>query len=127
MRAKIVLTLLPAAVIAPTHTSAMSATSNAYSSRSCPSSRTHRVRILAIKPLIMSSVSACRPSLPMCAAGRLRQRRRDASEDRVDVAAGRGDRADAHQRDERHEQRVFEEVLPLFVTNEREHAIHEFH
>ena len=49
MLVKIAFTFVPAVVMTPTQTSAISAISSAYSSRSCPSSLTANARIRAMR------------------------------------------------------------------------------
>src|SRR5216117_1533324 len=115
MSPKIVFTLTPAAVTPTMATSAISATSSAYSSRSWPSSRRVQVLTYVISAFIMSS------------AFRVLERGRDVAEDRVHLDAGGSDAHDGDERDQRHEQRVLEQVLPFLATNERTHTIHEIH
>src|SRR5437764_10945505 len=97
---KIVLTFVPALVIAMTQTNAISEMSSAYSSRSCPCSSRASPRTFVITDMTSPRLR-CR-----------RKRRRDVLEDLVDVRARAGDRDDADQRDQRDEQRVLEQVLP---------------
>src|SRR5262249_51259879 len=59
--------------------------------------------------------------------GRRGERRGDAPEDHVDVRAGEADGANADERDERHEQRVLEEVLRLVVVHEHPEPSDEIH
>src|SRR5258706_3840146 len=102
---KIPFTLPPAAATAAMATSAMSATSNAYSSRSWPSSL--RANDFTKFTSCITSPLRRRPEL----GG-------DALEDPLHAATGGGDGGDRHQGDERHEQRVLEQVLALIVTRE---------
>src|SRR3954470_11246993 len=110
----------------------MSAQSSAYSRRSWPSSVvTGRRRITAT-----SRVNGCiftAPSVKSGPAARCRRPRAtnelrrgpgrlqlvgDRLEDRADAATGRGDRGDRHEGDQRHEERVLEQVLAFVVTDE---------
>src|SRR5262245_49951378 len=59
------------------------------------------------------------PSSVASVLGRRSERGRDLAEDDVDVRAGEPDRADADEGDQRDEQRVLEQVLPLVVVHER--------
>src|SRR5450759_1202490 len=126
---KIVFTLPPAAVTAATATSAMSATSNAYSSRSWPSSL--RANDFTKFTSCMTSPFGCvhRTQCGALCGGaavdfesaarhagwswrRLRRRSErggDVREDRLHAATGRGDGRDRDERDERHEQCVLEQ------------------
>src|SRR5439155_22223383 len=56
-----------------------------------------------------------------------RQRGSNADEDRIHVGAGERDGGDRDERDERHEQRVLEQVLSFFATHEIPQTIDEFH
>src|SRR5262245_26226007 len=60
-------------------------------------------------------------------AGRVLQLVADVREDRLDAAARRRHRTHRHERDQRHEQRVLEQVLSFFTTDERTNGIDEFH
>src|SRR5262249_50297539 len=71
-----------------------------------------------------SATATCRSCLRVrgTATGRLRglQLVRDVVEDRLHLRAGRRDRAEGDERDERHQEGVLEQVLPGVVL--REHA-----
>src|SRR5688572_3343652 len=136
------LTCSPAPVSATTQTSEISATSNAYSIRSCPSSsRTNVLRLCAnfmSSPLArIARHSLCvearggaprRPPRSDCLRRRgVRQLVLDRGEDVVHLLAGAGERHDADQRDQRHEERVLDQVLALFVANERVHVFRQIH
>src|SRR5262249_54299893 len=118
----------------------------AYSSKSCPSSR-RRTTVLTMRfnLLTIGNGMGCAPQTqsdsreperkkergrpgmrrPLDYVG-LRRRRelsRDAREDVVHADAGRADGTDGHERDQRHEQRVLEQVLALFLAHERLHVV----
>src|SRR5262249_38866395 len=124
------LIVLPTDVTAATATSAMSAHSRAYSSRSCPSER--RIsRPMAIRTRFMapSSESAGRDARPPPRAllPRLRERRRDVREARVPALARRGHGRDGDERDQRDEQGVLEQVLRVVGPHELAQPSDEMH
>src|SRR5439155_21994388 len=108
----------------------MSAASNPYSRRSWPShSVLKRARAVISRAMgIRLSVrgAGCPAPAPrrssLSGLCRRRERRGDASEDVVHVRAREPDGSDAHERDQRDEQRVLEQVL-TFVMTEREYAL----
>src|SRR3954470_11111446 len=57
--------------------------------------------------------------------GRSPELGRDVVKDVLPAAARRRNRGNRHERDERHEQRVFEQVLAFFVQHERLDEIHD--
>src|SRR5437667_5168218 len=114
-------------------TSAISAASNPYSSRSWPSaSRVTRaiavIRRFMSVHLVKTGSRLPRPCPPQVtvfgALRRRRERRGDAAEDVVHVRAREPDGSDAHERDERDQQRVLEQVLTFVGPNHGTHARH---
>jgi len=114
-------------------TNAIKAASKPYSSRSWPSVSRARRRIATLTRSMVSTFrngeQSCPKPLPPAIAlsdalRRRRKRGRDLAEDHVHVRAGEADGPDAHERDERDQQRVLEEVLSFFLSNTIEHARH---
>src|SRR6185436_205345 len=131
----------PIVVTPARQTSAISATSSPYSIRSWPSSRcmsrlTAAIICVMTSPFLKKEERSRPPPLDRgtrrsrCAsvlrAGRGAELGRDVAEDRVDVLAGERDGANGHQRDQRHEQRVFEQVLAGVVLKSLQTRV-EFH
>src|SRR5437588_12973076 len=110
-------TLPPAAATAATATSAINATRSAYSSKSCPSS-SHTNFWKRVTRFIGYSLIELRS---------LRELAGDVVEDRRHAAARRRDGRDRDERDQRHEERVLEQVLPFLVAHERTKPILEIH
>src|SRR5215471_19531573 len=116
----------------------MSATSSAYSSRSWPSStKSRRSRAITVLRaavgcmlLLLETRGPAAPHRRSASVDlrdrlttmKLRGRTRglelvgDRLEDRRDAGAGRGDGRDRHERDQRDEQRVLEQVLAFIVA-----------
>src|SRR5689334_7361761 len=111
MRPKMAFTFVPASVMAPTATSAMSATSSAYSSRSWPSSCRTRPRRRIIR-MFMNALLLLRR--------RPRgERRRRATEVPRHGRARQRDGATRDERDEGDEERVLEKVLTFLAAKDR--------
>src|SRR4029078_6269567 len=132
----------PTVATAPRAKSAISAASSPYSSRSWPSSAVGNLRFArrisvwyAIGDCIgVTSASEIVSVVPQSGAGSVSTRPRsfpsvvlrsravqlagDRVEDRADAAARRRHRRDRHERDQRHEQGVLEQVLAFFIANE---------
>src|SRR5512142_2248429 len=121
MLVKIAFTWLPAVVSAATHTSEISATSSAYSIRSCPSSSRRKFINSEINFMVppgeLPAYFVWLLSVPLARSGR-RQLARDVGEDRVHLTARGGQCCHAHERNQRDEQRVLDQVLSLFLANE---------
>src|SRR4051812_4887851 len=117
---KIALTLPPASCTAPNATSAINATSNAYSSRSWPDSSFANSCSFLIRDIHIPPAGACR-------LGDAAQARGDVAEDGVHAAAGELHRTERDQRDQRDEQRVLEQVLARFVVREHPELIDQRH
>src|SRR5712691_10234774 len=116
----------PTDVMPTIATTAMSAASSPYSTRSWPSSRRTKrsiavsIRAMSLafrrneersRPRSRRSPEIARRPATACLALRCgRERRRDLAEDGVHVGAGERDGADGDERDERDEQRVLEQV-----------------
>src|SRR5712671_4883145 len=128
MVVKIELTDPPARPIAATATNEMRPTSNAYSIRSCPSSLHENARRRVIS--FMTFLSGAAPAMTTRIANQLDSLRElllNVGEDLVDRSAGQADGGNGDQRDQAHEQRVLDQVLSLFVPNERTQASNEIH
>src|SRR5687767_2268472 len=129
------------AVTAPMAITAISAIRRPYSSRSWPSSdRRNRLPAMRLSTATASGDCVTKllvpphqpnrppPAEPGAGSSELELRRagelrRDALEDRADRVAGRRDRQNRHEGDQRHEQRVLEQVLTLFLLRERLHVV----
>src|SRR3954467_3920850 len=129
------LTLVPVACIATTAASAISAASSAYSIRSWPSSsRSQRAAAFSMRFIgtLLVKRRAGRANAPpgqvTTAELRTGDRRIQPAGDRVehavDARAGRLHRHDRRQRDQRREQRVLDQVLPVFRLEKLDHLIH---
>jgi hypothetical protein len=123
-------TPLPVDVMTATHTRAINATRSAYSRRSWPELSRRRARNRPMKFMcVLSSIRSNREVAgrarhakpgpqscsendhPLRSGRRRRQRRRNRREDVPHAAAGRGDHRDAHERDQRNEECIFQKVL----------------
>src|SRR5262245_57909611 len=104
--------VLRTVVTAPTATITMSEQSNAYSSRSCPLSDASTCHFF-FNPL-MSISALLRPGGLRRALQLARNRRKNA----VNRLARVGHRHDGHERDQRHEHRVFEQLLARVVAHD---------
>src|SRR5262252_3352308 len=114
--------VVPTAVIAATAITAMSAARSPYSMRSWPSHRALN-SATTLQSRLMPSL---RSHIDSFLCGR-RQLRRDRLEDGIHARASRRQRSNGHERDEPDEQRVLDQVLPLFPAHELSHALHAVH
>src|SRR5690349_17418734 len=137
---KTVYIVSPTDLTPATATTAISPASSAYSSRSWPSLVRASSMIAVFSRRIARHLSplraarkrrngeqdgrSCSPQLALSALRGRRQRAGDLSEDRVHVGASQADCADAHERDQRDQQRVLEQVLPFVAPNPDQHLHH---
>src|SRR6185369_4270252 len=95
---------------------AMSAARSPYSMRSWPSHRVANSATSSNMRFMSPPLRSAYVGPRLCRRGEFRLNR---VEDRVDVRAGQRQRCDRHERDQTHEQRVLDQVLPVVLARKR--------